>query len=126
MIAPDRSTAPRAGGEIAPGVTTDAFGVICEAMRRHAQVWAYVEGRPIHFCPQALGWHGEDVYVQALVLRERPGNVEGGGWEWLLRWKWLRLADVQIPALRPGDWIGCPPDQRPSIDFLTRVYREAA
>jgi hypothetical protein len=101
------------------------FALVREAIVRHAQVWAYVDGRALHFCPQTLGWRGEEPYVQALVLRERPEGAHEG-WAWLVGWQWLRLADLRIPALRDGEWISCPRDQRPRTIFLTSIYCDAA
>ncbi len=123
MKASERSTAPRpqAGTPV-----LDSFGLIREAIRARAQLWACVHGRAMRLCPQMLGWHGDDAYVQALVLQPRPGGVlEGGTWQWLLHWQWIRLADLQIPTLGAGQWIGCPREQRPDTNFLSRVYCEA-
>jgi hypothetical protein len=127
----DRTTNPHAAAEIAPHVSLETFALIREAIAQRAQVWAYVGGRGIRFCPHALGWRGEDAYVQVLVLPERHGSVGEGGtndgaWPWLLAWQWLKLADLTIPCLRQGEWITCAGDQRPATNFLTRLYCEAA
>jgi hypothetical protein len=127
MNASEPTTTPQPAETRAGEPVRDSFALIREAIAERSQVWAYVDGRAIHFCPQTLGWHGDDAYVHALVLQPRPGSVvEGGTWQWLLRWQWIRLADLQIPTLGGGQWIGCPREQRPDTNFLSRVYCEAA
>jgi hypothetical protein len=119
----ERSTTPRGAAASVGQESLEIFGLIREAIVRRAQVWANLHGGPIHFCPHALGWRDDDAYVQALVLQERrAGVVEGGTWQWLPNWQWLRLADLEIPVLRRGDWITCPPEQRPALSFLTLTY----
>ncbi len=127
MNASEQSTARQAIEENGGKPLLDTVALIREAIGARAQVWADVHGHTVRFCPQALGWRGDDAYVQALILQPRPGGVvEGGTWQWLLRWQWIRLADLQIAALGGGQWIGCPCEQRPGREFLTRVYCEAA
>jgi hypothetical protein len=104
----------------------DIFALIREAMTQRAQVWAYLEGQAVHFCPRALGWRGDEAYVLALVLPDRfAEGFKGGTRQGRLGWRWLRLADLRIPALRRGEWISFPRDQQPATSFLTRVYCEA-
>jgi hypothetical protein len=43
--------APRAAGANAEQALLDIFALIREAMTQRAQVWAYLEGRAVHFCP---------------------------------------------------------------------------
>jgi len=126
MAQTDRDTAPRAARENGERALLDIFALVREAMTQRLQVWAYVEGRAVHFCSQALGWRGDEAYVLALVFRDRcVEDVRGGTRQWGLGWRWLRLADLRIPALRRGEWISLPRDQRPARNFLTRVYCEA-
>ncbi len=122
-----RSTSPRGAAGSVGQLPLDTFALIREAIVHRAQVWAILYGGPIHFCLHALGWRGEEAYVQALVLEAHRESIgEGGTRERLLRWQWLRLADLRIPVLRHGEWINCPRDQRPVTTFLTRVYCEVA
>jgi hypothetical protein len=119
----ERSTAPRGAAASVGQESLEIFGLLREAIVRRAQVWAILHGERIHFCPHALGWRGDEAYVQALVLQERRENViEGGTWQWLPSWQWVRLADLEIPVVRRGEWITCPPEQRPELDFLTLAY----
>jgi len=114
---------PRDGGTM--HADADAIALICGAMRVHAQVRGYLDGRGIRFCPHALGIRGEDTYVLGLVLDERREPVANGpDWRWLMEWRWIRVADLQIPIAEKGDWMTSPRSQRPSADFLTEVYVE--
>jgi hypothetical protein len=104
----------------------DHCALVRGAIRDRQQVCASVGGRPVRLCPQALGWRGEEAYVQAVVLQERRGpGIEGGPWQWLLSWQWIRLADLAISCAVAGEWVTCPRDQRPDRDFLTQVVCEA-
>ena len=111
------STAPRVAAANVGQISLEIFGLIRETIVRQAQVWANLHGERIHFCPHALGWRGDEAYVQALVLQERREDVIEGG-----TWQWVRLADLEIPVIRRGEWITCPPEQRPDLDFLTLAY----
>ena len=113
----ERSTAPRGAAASVGQESLEIFGLLREAIVRRAQVWAILHGEPIHFCPHALGWRGDEAYVQALVLQERREDVSEGS-----TWQWVRLADLEIPVVRHGEWIMCPPEQRPDLDFLTLAY----
>jgi hypothetical protein len=108
------------------GPPPKSLEVIRCAVAEREQVWAYVDGHLIRLCPHALGWRGDEAYVLALVLRERPGTaVEAAPWEWLLGWEWLPVAALESPCRRQGDWITCPREQRPPTDFLSVVCCEA-
>jgi len=119
------STASRTGDDIAPAVPLETFALIQRAILHREQLWGYCKGQGIRICPHALGWRGEDPFVLGLVINDRREPVEGASWEWLMEWQWVRLADLQIPFARKGDWVTCPREHRPSTDFLTHVYIEA-
>jgi hypothetical protein len=111
-----------------PGVQKiEVLGLLRSAICAREQIAGYLEGQGVRFCPHALGWRGEDLYVLGLVLRERHEPVaDGPAWEWLMDWRWIRLADLHISVAYKGDWVTCPRTQRPSAsEFLTRVYVEA-
>ena len=118
-----RTPRSSAGSGIAPAL--ESFAFIERAMRSKEQVWGYLDGRPVRFCPHVLGWREAEPFVLGLVMEPRhDAPVEGGGWEWLANWQWIRLADLQIPCARKGQWITCPREQRPPSSFLSAVYRE--
>ena len=57
---------------------------------------------------------------RALAPQECREDVIGGGtWQWLPNWQWVRRADLEIPMVRRGEWITCPPEQRSDLDFLS-------
>jgi hypothetical protein len=122
------STRGRARPDVGAGVPLETFALVHRAMLDCEEVWAYLKGRRVRFCPHALGWRGETPHVLGLLLRDRHERLaDGGGWEWLLEWQWLPLADLTIPIARKGEWIACPRDQRPAAsEFLTTVFAEAA
>jgi hypothetical protein len=105
----------------------ETIGLVRRAICAREQVAGYLEGQGVRLCPHALGWRGEDIYVLGLVLRQRREPVaDGPDWEWLMDWRWIRLADLRIPVAQKGDWVTCPRAQRPNASaFLTRVYVEA-
>ncbi len=109
------------------GLPFDTFAIVHHAIRHREEVWGYMKGQGIRFCPHALGWRRDDAYVLGLILRERHEGVpDGASWEWLMEWQWLRLADLEVPLARKGEWVTCPGDQRPSVaKFLTEVYAES-
>ena len=116
---------PRNSAAVGAGPSLDAFALIDNAMRRKEQVWGYLDGRPVRFCPHVLGWRDAEPYVLGLLMEPRhDASIEGGGWEWLLNWQWVRLADLRIPCVRNGEWISCPREQRPPSSFLSAVYQE--
>jgi hypothetical protein len=119
------STSPRDAGSM--GGEVDVLGLVRKAIRDREQVSAYLEGQGVQFCPHVLGWRGQDLYVLGLALRHRSEPVaDGPSWEWLMEWQWIRVADLQIPVARKGEWVTCPRTQRPSAEaFLTDVYVEA-
>lgn len=126
MTSPISETRSPRPGEISQGVDLDTLALVHGAIRNKEELWGYMEGRGIRLCPHAVGQRGDEIYVLGLVIREREGVVvEGAGWEWLTEWRWIRLAELQIPVAHRGEWITCPQDRRPPRDFLTRIYVEA-
>jgi len=119
------SAISRGSGAIATGPSLEGFVLIQDAMRRKEQVWGYLDGQCVRFCPHALGWREAEPYVLGLALEpRRDAPMEGGGWEWLLEWRWIRLADLRIPCARKGEWVTSPREQRPPASFLSAVYQE--
>ncbi len=121
------STMSRRPPDIAGGVSLETFALVRRAIQNREQLWSCCGGQALRFCPHALGWRGDAAYVLGLVLRERrEPAADGATWEWLMEWRWIRLADLEIPSARRGDWIASPREQRPrATEFLTRVYLEA-
>ncbi len=121
------STRGRARPDIGAGVPLETFALAQRAMLRREQIWGYLKGWRIRFCPHALGWRGDDPYVLGLILEDRQERLLNESVrETLLEWQWVRLADLAIPVALKGEWISCPKGRRPAAsEFLTEVYAEA-
>jgi hypothetical protein len=111
--------------DIAPGVSLETFVLMHRAIQKREQVWGYCKGEGVRVCPHALGWRGDDAYVLGLVLRGRRERADEGAWGWLMEWRWIPLADFDVPSARKDGWVTCPREHRPSTDFLTQVTIEA-
>ncbi len=121
------STRGRTKTDIGSGVPLEMFTLVHQAILKHEQIWGYLKGWRIRFCPHALGWRHDDPHVLALMLKDRQERfLDADRREWLLEWQWLRLADLAIPIPRKGEWITRPKESRPAVsEFLTEVYVEA-
>lgn len=125
-VANETSTRGRVRPDVGAGVSLETFALVHRAILQREQVWSFLKGRRTRFCPHALGWRDEDPHVLGLLIQDRHEQLlDDGGWEWLLEWQWMRLADLAIRVARKSEWITCPRDQRPAAaEFLTTVYVE--
>ncbi|MFB3818546.1 MAG: hypothetical protein ACE147_12830 [Candidatus Methylomirabilales bacterium] len=127
-VVDEASTRARVRPDVGAGVSLETFALVHRAMLEREEVWGYLRGRRVRFCPHVLGWRGEDPHVLGLLLQDRREQPpDGGSWGWLLEWQWVPLADLSIPIARKGEWVACPRDQRPAAaEFLTTIFAEAA
>ncbi len=121
------STRGRVPPDIGAGVPLETFSLVHRAMREGHQIWAYLKGWRIRFCPHALGWRGDDPHVLGLIVEDRQERfLNGGSLVTLPEWQWLRLADLAIPIAVKGEVITRAKTRRPAAsEFLTEVYAEA-
>ncbi len=109
------------------GISSETFPQLHQAIVERQEIEGFLKGWRIRFCPHALGWREDDPYVLGLLLEDGQARFpDGGSSEWLLEWRWLRLADLTLPVARKGGSITCPIGQRPAASaFLTEVEAES-
>ncbi len=88
------------------------------AMSRKAPVAARYRGQAITLSPHVLGRRGDDLYV--LIF----GIATIGEATVPLRWRWVRVAELEDLRLQDGFWLTAP-GERPAADFLDRILAEA-